>query len=181
MDKTVKQLANQVSVSKNTIMNRIKENSHLKNKHTYKKGNKVLIDLEGQKTILSNYHVSNREISENDQNANKQTKEIKHSKKPNLYTYNSAHDYANLINISKKREFNYQKSLQAFQNQLNQKNEQINDLSQQLKNQRKQTSEAHKITDHAQALQADLQRQLQQLKKPNQITTKKHWWQFWRK
>ena len=188
MNKTIKQLADQIGVSKHTILNRIKKNENLRKNHTHNFGNKLLVDDKGQKTLLETFPTSNIEkIEKKSPHFHENTSKIEQKeKKPKN---------KNLQNDQDNEKSNQNQSIQIVHNLQTQ----ISDLKSELKaekyqnkkfqdrlfnyfeKQQKQTDKIIQLTDQSHRLQANLQKHNEPLKK---LTTKKtksknHWWKFW--
>ena len=157
-EKTVKQLADSLGISKTAIFKRFRKNDNLKRKHTHKNGNKLLIDANGQKMIKESFFKPKQKpVSE-----------------PNRNSFS-----VSVSDLLKKNNAILEKNNQDLKKQLAIKDHQLAEANNRLK-------EVNKLSDQEQQLHLADQKRIQQLTqishKSNKAKPKidKYWWQFWK-
>lgn len=176
-EKTIKELADEIGVSKTAIHKKVTPD--MRNKFFSKIGNKFVISEEGQEAIKSTFIVSFSETEnqkpKTDNSKTKETKSentqteptIKETKSENTITSEVSEN--NLSDTAIKIIENYQK-------QIEQKDKQLSELHKLLDQQQQLTLQSNQHNEHLRLQLEAYEEEQADVDDPNQ----NKWWQFWK-
>jgi len=166
--KTIKQIADEIGVSKQAIFYKINKEPLSKELEslTSKENGVLMVSLDGEKLIKKSF-IGKTTVKENDSLTPKENT-----------SFDGLLMAKNTIKILEKELEEKNKQLQNKDTLIEQQQKNINDLTVALENTTKSLNAAQLL--HAGTIQKQLVEEVNLSKNDNEIETKKKWWEFWK-